>query len=332
MTMNAELADMVTLGPSGPMLHPLGIGTNRWSSGPESAPELLATYTAAQKAGVSFFDTAEMYGFGGSERALGRCMQADGQKPLVATKFFPAPWRLRKSSLMNALRASLARLGMAQVDLYMIHFPVPPVALETWMDALADAVQAGLARSVGVSNCNAAQMKRAHAALATRGVALACNEVEYSLIKRNVERDGTLGLCRELGVTLIAYRPLASGLLAGKYTPQNPPKGWRRFLYSGATLARVEPLNRLLQEVGAAHGGKTTSQVAINWVICKGALPIPGASNVPHVSQNAGALGWRLSDAEVAALDRASGDPGDGAEPDKPTAALLDIDTEQRQR
>jgi aryl-alcohol dehydrogenase-like predicted oxidoreductase len=174
------------------------------------------------------------------------------------------------------------------------------------MDALVDALEAGLTRAVGVSNYSAAQMRRAHTALSRRGVALACNQVEYNLLQRSVERNGLLSLCRELGVTLVAYRPIASGLLSGKYTPDNPPQDWRGLVYRRGTLAQIQPVVDRLRQIGEAHGGKTPSQVALNWLICKGALPIPGAKNVRQAQENAGALGWRLTDDEVAALDAAA--------------------------
>jgi aryl-alcohol dehydrogenase-like predicted oxidoreductase len=247
-----------------------------------------------------------VYGFGGSERTLGQFLPTASQKPVVATKFLPVPWRLGKPSLTAALRGSLSRLGVAQVDLYLIHSPASPVAIETWMDALADALQAGLTRAVGVSNYGIEQTRRAHAALSKRGIALACNQVEYNLLQRGVERNGLLNLCRELGVTLVAYHPIASGLLSGKYTPDTPPQGWRGLVYRRGYLTRIQPVVERLRQIGTAHGGKTPSQVAINWIMCKGALPIPGAKNARQAQDNAGALGWRLSDDEVTALDGAS--------------------------
>jgi aryl-alcohol dehydrogenase-like predicted oxidoreductase len=230
------------------------------------------------------------------------------QQPVrVATKFVPFPWRLRKQNLLDALRASLDRLGLKQVDLYQLHFPFPPIPIETWMDGLADAVQAGFARAVGVSNCSVEQMRRAHAALAKRGVVLASNQVEYSLLHRAPECNGLMQACREMSVTLIAYSPIRKGVLSGKYTPENRPTGtFRGSLANRDYLARVQPLITLLREIGQAHGGKTPSQVALNWVMCKGALPIPGAKNVRQAQENAGALGWQLSESEMAALDAVS--------------------------
>ncbi len=307
-------AEQVALGPTEIRISPLGIGTWAWGDrlfwgygrGYTDA-DLQAAFGTSLEAGINFFDTAEVYGRGQSERLLGRFIRAAGQPVVVATKFFPYPWRLRRRSLPRALLGSLERLGMGQVALYQIHWPFPPVSIETWVDALADVVEAGLTRAVGVSNYNLEQMRRAHDVLAHRGVPLASNQVEYSLLKRGPEHTGLLDTCRELGVTLIAYSPLAQGLLTGKYTPENPPPGVRGRRYRKGVLARIQPLVGLLREIGQAHGGKTPAQVAINWVICKGAVPIPGAKNARQARENAAALGWRLTDDEVAALDEASG-------------------------
>jgi aryl-alcohol dehydrogenase-like predicted oxidoreductase len=187
------------------------------------------------------------------------------------------------------------------VDLYQVHWPSPPMPVERWAEALADAVEAGLTRAVGVSNYNAEQLRAAHAVLAKRGIPLASNQVHYSLLHRAPERDGVLAACRELGVTLIAYSPLAKGVLTGKYTPEHPLPGLRGRLYN-RRLAELQPLLTRLREIGAAHGGKTPAQVALNWLICQGTVPIPGAKNARQVESNLGALGWRLTPDEVATL------------------------------
>jgi aryl-alcohol dehydrogenase-like predicted oxidoreductase len=130
--------------------------------------------------------------------------------------------------------------------------------------------------------------------------------VEYSLVRRAVEFNGVLDACRELNVKLIAYRPLATGVLSGKYTPDAPPPGVRRIRFRKPLLSALGPLVGLLQEIGQANGSRTGSQVALNWLICQGALPIPGAISPAQASENAGAAGWRLRPAEVAALSEAS--------------------------
>jgi aryl-alcohol dehydrogenase-like predicted oxidoreductase len=135
---------------------------------------------------------------------------------------------------------------------------------------------------------------------------LVSNQVQYNLLHREPERDGLLDLCRDLDITLIAYSPLAMGVLTGKYTPENPPSGIRGRRYKRQFLTQIQPLIALLVEIGQAHGGKIPAQVALNWLMCKGAVPIPGAKNARQAEENVGALGWRLADEEVAALDAAS--------------------------
>ena len=311
--------ELMRLGQSGVMLPRLGLGAWAWGDrimwgyGREYGPtEVRGAFEASLAAGIAFIDTAEMYGGGNSERLLGTFMQEasrvafrNERRPIVATKFMPLPWRWRKNSLIQALRRSLGRLRLKQVDLYQIHWPFPPRAIETWVEALADTVDAGLARAVGVSNFSVDQMRRAHDVLSRRGIPLASNQVEYSLLQRAPERSGLLAACRGLGVTLIAYSPIAKGLLSGKYTPRNPPPGIRGWRYNAGRLKALQPLIEVLREVGQARG-KTPAQVALNWTMCKGALPIPGAKNAQQAEENAGALGWRLSDEEVARLDEVS--------------------------
>lgn len=268
--------------------------------------DVRAAFETVMRAGAVFFDTAEVYGMGQSERLLGEFVHGSGAEVAIATKFFPFPWRLDSSSVVRALRGSLKRLGLEQVALYQIHWPTPLVRIETLMKGLADAVEAGLTRAVGVSNYNVEQTRRAHAALAERGIKLASNQVEYSLLQRSPERSGLLELCRDLGVTVIAYSPLGSGLLTGKYGPDAPPPGVRRPRYDRDYLSRLQQLIGLMREIGAGHGDKTPAQVALNWVIAKGAVPIPGAKNSRQAEENIGAVGWSLGADEVEALDRAS--------------------------
>ncbi len=303
----------VPLGATEIHISPLGIGT--WAWGDKlvwgygkgySDADLEEAFRVSVERGITFFDTAEIYGWGKSEELLGKFVRNNGAPVVIATKFFPYPWRVRKAALRRALEGSLRRLGVDRVDLYQIHWPFPPRSVETWMDALADAVEAGLVRAVGVSNYNVEQTRRAHEALARRGIPLASNQVQYSLIHRDPETSGLLDLCRELNITLIAYSPLGMGALTGKYTPDNPPSGARGRRYTRDFLARLQSLIALMREIGEGHGGKTPAQVALNWVMCKGAVPIVGAKNRRQAEENAGALGWRLTSEEVAALDRAA--------------------------
>jgi aryl-alcohol dehydrogenase-like predicted oxidoreductase len=304
--MDIPLPERISLGASNLRISPLGIGTNAWGSRNQGDPAKQPTLEAALAGGINFIDTAEVYLFGGSEKTLGLLLPKYRAELVLATKFFPYPWRLTKSSLRAALQASLERLGVPQVDLYILHFPVPPVPLETWVEGLAEVQKAGLTRAVGISNCNAQQTRRAQAVLAKHGIPLASNQVEYSLLNRSAEKNGLLETCRELGVTLVAYRPLGYGLLTGKYKPEDLPAVLHGRLIRPADLKRVSPLIELLGELASRHN-KTPAQVALNWIVCKGAVPIPGAKNPAQAAQNAGALGWRLEAGEVEALDRESG-------------------------
>lgn len=268
--------------------------------------DVRSAFEASLEAGVEFFDTAELYGLGRSERLLGKFIRSTRRPVRVATKFLPMFWRLRRTSLLAALRGSLRRLGLERVDLYQIHKPYPPISIETWADALADAVQGGLASSVGVSNFDLEQTKRAAEALAKRGLLLASNQVHYNLLHRRVETSGLLAYCRAHAIRVIAYSPLERGILSGKYGPDRLPSNRRFGLYRERRgLAAIQPLVDRLRDIGHARD-RSPSQIAINWIICKGGLPIPGAKNARQLADNVGAKGWRLSNEEVASLDRIS--------------------------
>jgi aryl-alcohol dehydrogenase-like predicted oxidoreductase len=311
-----RFSERVPLGATDLRVSPLGIGTWAWGDrlvwgyggGGFSDDDLRQAYRFTLDSGVNFFDTAELYGFPShrSEKLLGEFSEAYRGDAVIATKWFPLPWRFLKGQVISALKGSVRRLRVKQVDLYQIHWPTAFISIPRLMEGLADGVQMGLTRAVGVSNYSTAQMRQAHSVLAKRGVPLASNQVEYSLLTRDPERNGLLAACRELNITLIAYSPLAMGILTGKYTPENPPSGVRSRMYNSDYLAKVQPLIALMREIGAAHDDKTPAQVALNWTICKGAIPIPGAKNIKQAQDNFGALGWRLTEAEVAAFDEAS--------------------------
>ncbi|MGB8213591.1 MAG: aldo/keto reductase [Anaerolineales bacterium] len=270
-----------------------------------SDDDIAAAFRTSLAAGVNLVDTAEIYGSGRSEHLLGQFIKNTEKSVIVATKFFPIPYRFTKNSVVRALRGSLERLGLERVNLYQLHWPSPVVPIETYVEGLALAVQAGLTQKVGVSNYNLEQMERATKVLAHHGIALASNQVEYHLLDRKAERSGLLGRCKETGIRLIAYSPLAMGLLTGKYTSETPPPGARGRKYA-AILKELPALIALMTEIGKGHGEKTPGQVALNWVICKGGLPIPGAKTAKQAEQNVGAIGWRLTPEEIQALDDAS--------------------------
>lgn len=295
-------------------LHAIEMGLGAWQWGDRVVwqyghgygdAEVHQAFLATLDDGIRFVDTAEVYGNGRSERLLGQFLKETDQPVLVASKFFPWPWRLRKNALARALKGSLTRLGMESVDLYQIHWPTPFMSIDRMMEGLAECVKLGLTRTVGVSNFSQTQMLAAYSSLASHNIPLASNQVHYSLLNRSVERSGTLARCKELGIRLIAYSPIEKGLLSGKYSADSPPPGARSRNYTGL-LPKIGPLLKLMTEIGQDRGGKSNVQIALNWVICKGALPIPGAKNAEQAQANAGALGWRLTDEEVARLDETS--------------------------
>lgn len=315
------MVDLILLGKTGLRVPRLGVGVMTWGQpgglarfhpaktayggGPESRAEEQHAFEASLKAGVNFYDTAAMYAGGASERRLGEL--AKGRDVFIASKF-PGSLFFRSDNFPKELAASLKRLDRGSIDLYQHHFPSRSLSIPELMNRMADAVEAGKIKAVGVSNYSARQMREAHEALAKRGIPLASNQIEYSLLHRQPETNGVLAACRELGVTLIAYQPLASGALTGKYSAGAHPKGLRRFMpyFRGKGLEEVEPVVRLLRKIGEHHG-KTPAQIALRWLIEKGdVIPIPGAKNERQASANADALTFSLSLEEMDELDRAT--------------------------
>jgi aryl-alcohol dehydrogenase-like predicted oxidoreductase len=261
---------------------------------------------ASLAAGVNLFDTAAFYSYGAAERRLGEL--AHGKEALIASKF-PLSLRFRAENFPQELEGSLKRLNRASIDLYQHHFPSDRVAIPKLMELLAEAVEAGKVRAVGVSNYSAEQMRLAQAELAKRGIPLASNQVQYSLLHRQPELDGVLQACRELGVTLIAYSPLAMGALTGKYSPSSSrPRGLRRMMpnFNRQALQELQPVLELLRQTGERYS-KTPGQVALRWLLENPlVLPIPGAKNRQQAQSNAEVLSFSLTPDEIAALDQAT--------------------------
>ena len=277
---------------SGIKVSPLGVGTNRWEQGTNDEV-VYEMYRSLVDAGVNFFDSAEIYTSGRSESLLGECLHRDGRHVVVATKFMPSPQRESSKHFIQALDASLDRLGIATVDLYYIHFPSPLLSVDTLMDFMSKAFEAGKIRAVGVSNFSAEEMRTAFARLEHFHIPLAANEVHYNLLHRQPEEDGVLDACRELGVALVAYRPLERGQLISSS--------------NGGKDSKEENLLKTLNMISQDRE-KTVSQVVLNWLLHKDRLiiPIPGATNVLHALENVDALSWELSREEFAAIDQAS--------------------------
>lgn len=292
----------------------LGIGT--WSWGDRlfwaygsnyGEAEVQQAFAAAVAGGVTFFDTAEVYGLGESERLLGRFIQQTNQPIQIATKYFPLPWRWHKQAVGDALTASLKRLGVEQIALYQVHMPFDFfMGQPALMKALAEEVKQGRILSVGVSNYSASQMEQAYELLAKYNVPLAVNQVRYSLLTRKIEQNGVLATARKLGVMILAYSPLDQGLLTGKYTANNQEQvtGARKLdpKFSPNGLQKIEPILNCLKQLGEKYQ-KKPGQIALNWLIAQeNVIPIPGAKTPRQAAENAGAMGWLLSPEDVAQL------------------------------
>ena len=277
-----------------------------------SQEEKNAIVHAALQGGINWFDTAELYGLGLSEASLAATLTPAGKRNdevVIATKWWPFPRTAR--NIPRSIHDRLRFLDGYRIALYMVHQPWSFSSPEAEMDAMADLVEAGKIRSVGVSNFSAERMRRAHQQLARRGLPLAVNQVLYSLLDRSIETNGILDTAKELGITIIAYTPLASGLLTGKYH-KHPELLQKKFFYWRNSLQRgLEkscPLVQALEEI-SAHYNATPAQVALNWVINfhgDTIVTIPGATKVHQAEESAGAQKFNLSTDEMARLDELS--------------------------
>ena len=312
---------MRTLGKTDIQVTPIGLGMMEFAGGGGlvgaafpviTQQEKNATVQAALDGGINWFDTAELYGQGVSEASLAAALKAAGktdQEVVVATKWLPI-FRTA-SNIPRTIQDRIRFLDGYTVSLYMVHQPYGLSSPEAEMDAMADLVEAGKIRSVGVSNFKPSRMRRAFQELKKRGLPLAVNQVRYSLLDRSIETNGILDTAKELGVTIIAYTPLASGLLTGKYhkNPELLQKKsfiWRARLQRGVEKSR--PLVMVLEEIAAKYNA-TPAQVALNWVInVQGEIvvTIPGATKVHQAQESAAAMKFRLSDDEMARLDELS--------------------------
>jgi len=297
-----------------------GIGVGTWAWGnqllwgydPSQDPVLEATFQRAVACGLQVFDTADSYGTGRfngrSEALLGRFSAAlppqQRARLCLATKLAPFPWRLGRRGYQRGFAASKQRLG-GRIDLVQLHWSTARYA--PWQEApllegLADLVEQGEAGALGVSNMGPVRLRAVHRRLAERGVALSSLQVQLSLLAPDPIRPGGVAeLCRELGIRLIAYSPLALGLLAWPLQSQSWPTGPRGALFRRLGPALVE-LQAEMGRIAACHDA-SLSAVALNWCRAHGALPIPGLRRPDQVDDAAAALTWSLSAEERERLD-----------------------------
>ncbi len=308
--------DKIQIGESDIIVTRMGVGAMAWSNSSQwgygaklGRQEVQKAFDVAVAMSPVLFDTAEIYGFGKSERILGQLLQNAPKEVYTATKYAPLPWRLNGQAVPRAINGSLRRLGQNTIDLYQTHFPGGLVDIPTLMNKLADAVGEGKIRYIGVSNYDAHQMRIAYETLAKRSLPLVSNQVEYSLIHRSPDDEDVLKTCQELNVTLIAYSPLGRGILSGKYAPGSGARDIRRFYgqFRKKRLGEVAPLITALKEIGEAHGGKSAAQVALNWLARQpNILPIPGVKNERQARDNMDAITWTMGDDEAEKLNHLS--------------------------
>ncbi|XP_011075912.1 pyridoxal reductase, chloroplastic [Sesamum indicum] len=311
----------VKIGPLG--VSPMGFGTWAWGNQllwgyQESMDnELQQTFNLAVENGINLFDTADSYGTGKlngqSEKLLGKFIsEFEGNKQLrdnivIATKFAAYPWRLTPNQFVDACKSSLDRIRLDQIGIGQLHWSTAnyaPLQERALWDGLVAMYDKGLVRAVGVSNYGPKQLLKIHDYLKARGVPLCSAQVQFSLLSIGKDQLEIKDICDSLGIRVIAYSPLGLGMLTGKYTPSNLPSGPRGLLFR-QILPGLEPLLNSLKEI-AQRRRKTISQVAINWCISKGTIPIPGVKSIKQAEENLGALGWQLTSDELLQLEYAA--------------------------
>jgi aryl-alcohol dehydrogenase-like predicted oxidoreductase len=277
-----------------------------------SQEEKTAIVKAALDGGINWFDTAQLYGFGLSERSLAQALKDLGVKSgevVIGTKWFPLLRSAR--DIPRSIEDRIRFLEGYTIDLYMVHNPGGFSSPEAEMDAMAELVKEGKVRAVGVSNFSAAYMRRAQAALEKHGLPLAVNQVLYSLAQRQIETNGVLETARELGVTIVAYTPLGYGLLSGKFHQDPDSLKEKSFFFRQRLQRQIEPSRPLVEaliEIAENHA-VTPAQVALNWLVTfhgELVVTIPGASKPSQAEQSAAAMYFRLTQAELERLDELS--------------------------
>lgn len=262
--------ESIELGKSGEKLPVLGMGT--WKLSDDKAKE-IETLKEGISMGYRFIDTAEMYG---TEGIVGEAAKA--RKGLfIATKVLPRNFHYE--DVIKACERSLKELGMKTIDLYQLHWPNKSIPIGETMRAMEKLVEEGKIRHIGVSNYSLEELKEAQAAMKRNEIV--SNQIEYSVVVKDPE-GGLSDYCKSEKITIIAYSPLARGAI---YSPKY------KKVFEG------------LSEMGLKYG-KTVSQVALNWLISKGNVSaIPKASDIAHVTENFGAVGWKLEKKDIARID-----------------------------
>ena len=292
-------------------ISPIGLGTIGWGDASRGfgttgfrEKDAFEAFQRARKSGINFFDTAEVYGYKGqkyeqsAEEILGRFVKNDDSiikdEVVVGSKVFTIPWtnalmgggiRLGKESLVKAGKESVKRMGGRRMDLWSIHFPFPSFSQDALMSALEESLDLGLTRAVGVSNYNTEQLERAFEILEKRGIPLASNQIEYSVVNRKAEKEGLIQSCLDRDVKVVAHSPLKA-------------------LKTTEIEEKYVIMNKLCEFIGQVNGGgKSKVSVMLNYCMAKGTIPIPGVKRVEHIEDIENAMGWTLDEESVLTID-----------------------------
>ncbi len=290
----------------------IALGTWAWGAGAfggdsvfglhTDAENLRPVFNAAMEAGLNIWDTAAVYGMGASESLLGGFIASRKREDLIiSTKFTPQLAEMYENSVEKMAQASMDRMNLEYIDIYWIHNPMD---VERWTPGLIPLLQSGKIKSVGVSNHNLAEITRSNDILQQAGFHISAVQNHFSLIYRSSEKAGILDYCRQNGITFWAYMALEQGALTGRYNSSHPlPSDSDRGRRYNPILDKLETLVNAMQRIGRQHGA-SCSQIAIAYALAKGTLPIIGATKPHHITEAAAAANIKLSESDVAELER----------------------------
>lgn len=310
----------VLRGPNGQDVHIPLISWGAWPWGDKSTfhwsddelPALRAAWQKCIAKGQTFVDTAQVYGSGKSEFILGELINkysegTDRSKIFVQTKWLPNVTDQATNILhpvdapVKQLRKTLDRMNLTYIDCYLVHGPIHISSIKQAAEGLAKCVKDGMTKTVGVANYSVEDMLKMQDALAEHGIPLATNQCEYSILRRLPETENMLETCSKNNIVFQAYSSLAQGRLSGKYHKDNPPP--KEYRFSSYDMEHVQPAIDALRAIGQKHG-VSPAAVALNWVICKGVVPVVGMRKESQAEEDMAALGWRLTRDEIAQLDK----------------------------
>ncbi len=263
--------------------------------------DLKPVFDRAMTLGLNLWDTAAVYGEGTSERILGDFIkEIDRNSVIISTKFTPQIAENVPNAMQKMLDGSKKRLHTDVIDVYWIHNPMD---VEKWTPELIPLAKSGQIKSIGVSNHNLSQIKRANEILSAEGLKVSAVQNHYSLLHRSSERAGILDYCKQNDITFYAYMVLEQGALSGKYNQAHPfPEGSGRAEAYNPILNEIDTLVSALKIIGGNHG-ISAAQTAIAWAVSKGTLPIIGVTKVNQVDEAAQAANVRLTSEEIQTLE-----------------------------